>query len=111
MSSQAGPTYQDADLVLKLYDLRREVRLRRARRFMTTEFWPNSADEVFIIIRDFGSERNEWFRQATTYWEMACSLVNRNVIDRELFLDSGGEPVFIFAKLKPFMAKVRESGS
>ncbi|MBV9671095.1 MAG: hypothetical protein JOZ43_09080 [Acidobacteriales bacterium] len=103
------PTYEDADLILKLYDLRREAGLRRARQWMTHEFWPASAEDIFAVLRDFGSEENQWFRQATTYWEMACSFVNRRIVDRELFIDSGTEPIFIYAKLRPFVAEVRSS--
>jgi hypothetical protein len=109
MASHA--TYEDAHLILKLYDLRREPGLRRARQWLGHEFWPANAEDVFVVLREFGSERNQWFRQATTYWEMACSFVNRGIIDRDLFLDSGSEAVFLYAKLRPFLADVRNAGS
>ncbi|GAC1659790.1 MAG: hypothetical protein NVS9B15_23150 [Acidobacteriaceae bacterium] len=98
-------------MILKLYDLRREPGLRRARQWLGHEFWPSTAEDIFAVLREFGSERNQWFRQATTYWEMACSFVNRGIIDRDLFLDSGSEAVFLYAKLHPFLADVRAAGS
>ena len=104
-------SYEDADLILKLYDLRREAGLRAARQWITHEFWPQSADEILAVFKEFGSEHNQWFRQVTTYWEMACSFVNRGILDRDLFIDSGTEPIFIYAKLRPFLQDVRNASS
>ena len=100
-------THADADLILKLYDMRREPVMREARRFMGTEFWPKSADDILAIIRDFGSQHNEWLRQVIGYWEMAASFVNRGVIEKELFLDYGNELIFIYAKFRPYLEEVR----
>jgi hypothetical protein len=104
-------THADAELVLKLYELRREHVMRAARHFITAEFWPKSADEILEIIREFGSERNEWLRQVIGYWEMVSSFVNRGVLERELFLDYAGELVFTFAKFRPFLEELRAAVS
>jgi hypothetical protein len=104
----AQPTQADAELVLKLYDLRREPELRRARQFVVSEFWPQSADEYLAILSEFGTQRNAWYRQATSYWEMAASLVVRGVVNREIFVDWSSEMWMIYGKALPYLKEVRE---
>ena len=108
MAKQKKPTHDDAALVLKLYNLRRETELRKARNFLVVEFWPESADDIMKLIQDFGSQHNAWFRQGLTYWDMACSLVLRGIVHEGLFLDWGGELHFLYAKFRPFLKEVRE---
>jgi len=103
----APPTHADAELVLKLYELRREPELRRARQFVGSEFWPKNADDIVALINDFGSQKNAWYRQATTYWEMAASLVLQGVLNRELFLEWASELFFIYAKFAPHLKELR----
>ncbi len=98
---------EDAVTILKLYELRQEPVLRRARTWMTAEFWPTSADEVRTILADFGGEKNCWFRQVTTYWEMATALVNHGVLNPELFLDTNAEPFLVAAKFWPMLDEIR----
>lgn len=100
--------HHDAEIVLKLYDLRREEKMRAARNFMAGEFWPTSADEVVKLMQDFGSEKNAYFRQVTSFWDMAATLVHRGAVDSDLFSDWSGEMFFIFAKLHPFVDEVRK---
>lgn len=104
----APPTHADAELVLKLYELRREPELRRARQFMASEFWPQSADDYLAILSEFGTQRNTWYRQATSYWEMAASLVVRGVVNREIFVDWASEMWMIYGKALPYLKEVRE---
>jgi hypothetical protein len=104
----APPTHADAELVLKLYDLRREPELRRARQFVMSEFWPQSADDYLAILSEFGTQRNAWYRQATSYWEMAASLVVRGVVNREIFVDWSSEMWMIYGKALPYLKEVRE---
>ena len=91
-------TAKDAELVLKLYELRREPRMRQARNWVLHEFNPKTLDELLAVQRDFGSDHNQMWRQVIGYWEMAAALVLRGALDRELFLDSAGENLFILAK-------------
>jgi hypothetical protein len=98
---------EDAATILKLYELRQEPVMRKARAWMTGEFWPSSAEEIRVVIADFGSERNCWFRQVTSYWEMAAALVNHGVLAAELFVDSNPEPFFIAAKFWPYLQEIR----
>jgi hypothetical protein len=103
-------TAHDAQLVLKLYGLRREAEMRKARHFMTVEFWPKDADEFIKIANSFPSQENAWLRQVGGYWDMAASLVLQDALNEELFLQPGcsGEMFFIFAKIYPFLKEFRE---
>ena len=104
------PTHADADLILKLYDLRREPEMRKARKWIMETFWPESAEDIQKIVAGFGtSQENPWFRQVLGYWEMAASFVLAGVLDGDLLLDSGGEMWFIYTKFKPFLAEMRKA--
>src|SRR5690349_22988832 len=85
---------EDAATILKLYELRQEPVLRRARAWMR-EFWPTSAEQVIVVIEDSGSDQNAWFRQTTTYWDMAAALVNHGVLASDLFLDTSAEAFLV----------------
>jgi hypothetical protein len=98
---------EDAATILKLYELRQEPVLRKARSWMTAEFWPVSAEEIRVVIADSGSEKNCWFRQVTSYWEMAATLVNHGVLAPELFVDASSESFFIAAKFWPYLQEIR----
>ncbi len=103
-------TSSDADVILKLYDLRREPEIRKARNWWLMEFWPESVDDVMKIANAFGTQDNAWFRQVASYWEMAASLFLHGTVDEALFLEPAcsGEMFFIFAKLRPHIQGVRE---
>ena len=100
------PTYEDAQLVLKLYELRRDEKLRAARDWFVTKFFPASADEVAAVTGAAGME-NVYFRMATSYWDMAASFVVRGVLNADLLLDSGGEMLLIWAKLETLLPEIR----
>ncbi len=105
MANQTVPTYEDATLVLKLYELRREEKLRAARDWFGAKFFPQAAQDVTALA---GTE-NVYYRMVTTYWEMAASLVARGVLNADLFLDSGGEMIFVWAKLADLVPQLRQS--
>jgi hypothetical protein len=98
-------TYEDAQLVLKLYELRREEKLRAARDWFGTKFFPQTAEDVIALT---GTE-NAYYRMVTTYWDMAASFVVRGILNAELFLDSGGEMIFVWAKLGELVPHLRQS--
>ena len=107
-SKKSTATPKDADLILKLYDLRREPVLRKARDFMTSQFWPQNYAEFKAVVAAFGTEQNAWFRQVWTYWDMAAAMVLSGAIDEELFFQCNGEPYFLYAKFKPFIGQARK---
>ena len=105
-------TAVDAEIVLRLYELRREETLRKARHFMVFVFQPKTLEELRAVSRDLTATENVAWRQALSYWEMAASLVLRGAVEAELFLDSNGEGIVLYAKFHHFHAETeKESGS
>ena len=91
----------DADIILKLYQLRTEAGMRAARKFML-HYEPSSFDEIAALMRDFGSEQRGYWRQVITYWEMAASFVLHDALDPELFAATSTENFYLYAKFTPY---------
>jgi hypothetical protein len=105
-------TAADGDLILRLYEMRREAEMRKARRFMIFDFQPKTLEELRAVSRDLASPHNPAWRQITSYWEMAHALVLHGAIDANLFLDTNGEGVLIYAKFHHFHAETeKQSGN
>lgn len=96
---------ESADLILKLYDLRREEKMRQAREWIFM-FNPQSVDDYWNTMMD--PQAGPYLRMVTSYWEMAASFVNQGVIDAEMFNDITGEHILVFAKIEPILADLRE---
>jgi hypothetical protein len=96
---------KSAELLLRLYEARREPTLRAAREWFVTRFHPASADEVLAawMAPDSGP-----YRMTTTYWEMAAGFVLHGAIDAAMFHATNTEYVAVYAKLEPYLAEVRE---
>lgn len=92
-------SHEQANLMLKLYDLRREPRLREARSWFMSQFWASSVEEVLQKCPP-GTEANASMRMVTSYWEMACGMVNRGLIDDEMFFESNAEFWFVWEKIR-----------
>ena len=103
-------TANDAQLILQLYDLRREPEMRKARNWFLADFWPQTVDDILKVGNAFPSQENNWMRQVGSYWDMAASLVLQGALHEELFLQPGcsGEMFFLFAKIQPFLKELRE---
>ncbi len=101
-------TTGDAQVILHLYELRREQAMRDARHFISANFWPESAEDVLRLARNYPSQENTYLRQVTSYWEMAASLVLRGALHEGLFFDCSGEMYCAFAKFKPFLDEIRK---
>ncbi|HEY0375530.1 MAG TPA: hypothetical protein VGC87_01080 [Pyrinomonadaceae bacterium] len=95
--------YEDANLILRLYELRREEVMRKARDWY---IWFNPTSTQDIIDALMG-EHSAYYRMVTTYWEMAATLVNHGAIDKGMFNEANGEHLVVFAKLEPFLAEMR----
>lgn len=104
-----GPTAADAEVVLKLYDLRREP-VMRASRDLLLRWQPASFADVAAIAA-FGHESNAAFRQVSSYFELAYGLARRGAVHPELVAEWCGEGIFLFAKLHPYLAEFREKVS
>ena len=100
--------HHDADLILKLYDLRREKTMREARTWFFM-FNPQSPKDFLDVMT---SDKSGYFRMVVSYWDMACSFVNNGAIDEQMFNDANGEHIFVYAKMEPFLEALRaESGN
>jgi hypothetical protein len=100
------PTIDDASLILRLYELRREEKLRAAREWYRTKFCPLSVEDIKTLYQTPGEE-NTSFRMATTYWEMACSFVASGVLHPELFIQSGSESLMVWSRVEEFVPRIR----
>lgn len=98
---------KSAELIMKLYDLRREEVMRQARNWFFS-FNPESIEDIQRVAM---GEHSAYYRMVTTYWDMACSFVNHGAIDPEMFADATGEQVLVFAKLQPFLEQLRATVS
>jgi hypothetical protein len=105
-------TAHDAQVLIQLYDLRREATMRKARDFVIGQFWPASYEEFQSVMGSFGSEQNAYLRQALTYWDMAAAMVLEGALHEGLFFKCNGELYFLFAKFGHFLPRLRkESGN
>jgi hypothetical protein len=101
-------TPADAEIILKLYELRTESEMRKARAWMTGEFWPATAEEFFAVATNPADPHNAWLRQVLTYWEMAAAMVLHGAVSAELFVDCNSEGFFLLAKFSHILEGIRE---
>jgi len=103
-------TADQAQILLKLYELRREPEMRKARNWWFNDFWPNNADDFLKVAWAMKTQENNWLRQVSGYWGMAASLVLQGALSAELFLrpSSSGEMFVMFGKVHPFLNDLRE---
>ena len=100
------PTYEDAELLLKLYDLRREERLRVARAWFIGNFSARTLAEA-VEKYPAGSDQNAYYRMVGTYWDMAASFVVRGILHEELFFEASGEMLAVWEKMQDFIFDLR----
>ena len=101
------PTHHDVDVILKLYDLRREDRMRKARSWLFGYKAGNAAEHQAACPP--GSDQDAYYRMVTSYWDMAASFVTSGAVNKELFLQSAGEMLFVWEKTKGTIADSRKA--
>lgn len=101
-------TPADADIILRLYELRRETVMRQARAWMIGEFWPMTPEDYFAVAENPADPHNPWMRQVISYWEMAAAMVLHGAVSAELFVDCNGEGFFLLAKYAHILEPIRE---
>jgi hypothetical protein len=106
-SGVARATYDDVKLIMKLYDMRREERLRQARAWFAASFKAKTLED-FAALCPPGSEQSASFRMVVTYWEMVASFLTTGVLNAELFYQSGRELLFVWERLRDLLPLVRE---
>jgi hypothetical protein len=100
-------TYDDANLILKLFELRREETLRKARAWFGANFNPASLEEMMQKYPP-GTQESTYARMVVSYWDMAASFVTAGVLNQDLFFQSGGELLFVWERLRGIVASFRQ---
>ena len=104
------PDHHDAEIVMRLYDLRREPVMRESREILNTRFWPRSYEDVLAVTKR-EHELNRAFRQVGTFWEMAYGMVKHGIVHAGYFMESNAEGFFLFAKVQPHLESYRRDVS
>lgn len=106
---QSRPTYDDANLILKLYEMRREDRLRKARAWFAANFKGVATVEQFQKVCPPGTDENASFRMVTTYWDMVGSFVTSGVLNEALLYESGRELLLVWERARDYVAAFRQA--
>jgi hypothetical protein len=104
------PDHHDAEIVLRVYELRREPVMRESRAAINAKFWPKTWEDVQAVLKS-DHPLNAAFRQTATYWEMVYSFARHGVVNPDFLLESNAEGLLLFARLKPFLAEYRAATS
>ncbi len=104
------PDHHDAEIVLKLYELRRETVMRESRSAMIGKFWPKSYEE-FLAVTKFDHPMNAAFRQVSSYWEMVYSFGKHEIVNVDFLAENSGEGMLLFAKFAPYLERFRKEVS
>jgi hypothetical protein len=105
---QQKPTYDDAHLILRLYELRREDRMRQARAWFAAKCKVKSYEEL-IKLAPGGSEENASVRMVTSYWDLVASFMTAGVLNRQLFFQSGRELLLVWERVRDYLPSMREA--
>ncbi len=100
------PTYDDANLILRLYEMRREDRMREARAWFTAHFRPKKWEELATLVAP-GSSENASFRMVISYWDMVAGFIVSGVLNKELFFQSGRELLVVFERMRVVLPGIR----
>lgn len=101
------PTYDDANLILRLYEDRREDRLRKARAWFGANFKVRTLEDLHRIAAP-GTDDNASYRMVVTYWDMVASFITSGVLHKELFFQSGRELLFVWERMRDVLPAIRE---
>lgn len=105
--SYSKADYQDVDVILRLYELRRETVMRQSRDLLNGGFWPKSFDDL-AAVADWQHPMNAAWRQVTTYWEMVYSFARNGIINPDFLIESNGEGLLLYAKIHEFLPQYRK---
>ena len=108
--ASAPPTHEDAKLLLQLYEMRREPRLREARRWFAASFRATTIEELMSLCPP-GSEENASYRMVTSYWELVASFITSGVLHQELFFQSGRELLLVWERLRDILPEIRTANN
>ena len=110
MLIKEAPDHHDADLVLKLYDLRRETVMRESRNAINATYWPKNAEEAAAVLAP-DHPLHVAFTQTANYWEMVYGMARHGIIHPDFLVENNGEGLFLYARAEPYLAAIRQAGS
>ncbi len=110
MLQKETPDHLDADLLIKLYKLRRDEVMRASRDALRSQYWPKSAEEA-VAVTKASHPLNAAYRQVSTYWEMAYGMARHGIIHADYLMEFSGEGLLLFAKVEPYLAEMRKAHS
>ena len=105
-----APDHHDAELVLKLYDLRREAVMRESRNAINSKFWPRNAEEAVAVTAN-DHPLNLAFRETSGYWEMVYGMARHGIIHPDFLVENNAEGLFLFARVEPYLDQFRRASS
>lgn len=108
--SQTAPDHNDAALLFRAYELRREPVMRESRNAITAKFLPQSFADI-VAISQWTHPMNAAWRQVSSYWEMVYNMVRHGVVHPEYFMESNGEGLLLYAKVEPWLKEFRDQFS
>jgi hypothetical protein len=108
-NTRQAPDHHDADLVLKLYDLRREPVMRASRNAMM-QFMPRTYEDVLAATQPT-NENNAAFRQVSSYFEMAYGFARHGIVPADFLAESNAEGLMLYAKVQPWLERIRKDYS
>jgi hypothetical protein len=101
-------TYEDVNLILRLYEMRRDAKMREARDWFGKYFHVKTFEELTQLC-PVGSDHNAYYRMVTSYWEMVASFITSGVLNQELFFQSGRELLFVWERVRDLLPAVRQA--
>ncbi len=104
---ETKPTHEQAELQLKLYDLRREERLRKARDWFFKNFFAETLEDA-MKVAPMGTEQGAFFMMVVSYWDQACAMLNHGLLNEDLFFETTGEFVGVWERIKPTIPEARQ---
>ncbi len=102
------PTYDDANLILRLYEMRREERMRKARAWFTANCKAKSYEEL-LKLAPGGTDENASVRMVTSYWDLVASFMTSGVLNKELFFQSGRELLLVWERVRDYLPSMRDA--
>ncbi len=104
-----APDHHDADLILKLYDLRTDAAMRESRNAINAKFWPRNANEALAVTRT-DHPLNPAYSQTSDYWEMVYGIARNGIVPADFLVENNAEGLFLFARVEPYVGRLREAG-
>lgn len=104
-----APDHHDADLIVKLYDLRREAVMRESRTAINSKYWPRNAEEALAVTAS-DHPLNVAYRQTTGYWEMVYGIARNGIVPADFLVENNGEGLFLYARVEPYLKEIRQAG-